>query len=90
MEIPRRLEGLEYFLSEMGVLMQEISKLIDNAFKKAGMTIVPPIIRYVLCSAILLSPCLGLLFMICCGQDDEPASPQAAPSQTKIVGGKQV
>ena len=73
MDFPRRLEGLEYFMSEMGVLFHEISKLIDNAFKKAGLTIVPPMIRYVMCSAILLSPCLGLMFMICCGQDDEPA-----------------
>ena len=72
MEFPRRLEGLEYFVSEFSSLLVEISKLIDNAFTKAGLSIVPSVVRYFLCSLVVLSPCVGLLFMICCGQGDEP------------------
>ena len=74
MDFPRRLEGLEYFTNELSGFAVEISKLIDNAFKKAGFNIVPHAIRYLLCSLVILSPCVGLIFMICFGQDDEPSS----------------
>tara|TARA_B110000285_G_C14739954_1_gene430286 strand:+ start:181 stop:444 length:264 start_codon:yes stop_codon:yes gene_type:complete len=87
MDFPRRLEGLEYFTNEISGFAVEMSKLIDNAFKKAGLTIVPSMVRYVLCSVVICSPCVGLMMMICFGQDDEPSGSHVAPAHSHSHGG---
>ena len=73
-------------------LADELSKLIDNAFKKANLTIVPPFVRYLLVILVIIAPCVGLILMVIFGGDDSNAeqgtAQKAAPTQASAPAAK--
>ena len=59
---------------------KQLKKLINQAFDKAGLSFIPVFVRFILVAAILLSPLIAIVFVICCQKDanDENAVNAAA------------
>ena len=72
MEIPRRLEGMEAFQKQSKDFFGQLAQGIDQMFNKAHISFVPPIVRYLVCILLILSPCFAVCFMIFLDEDDEP------------------
>ena len=56
----------------MGLVFQEFGKGIDQVFEKARIGFVPKPLRYLICLALLLSPVIAIIVMICMDDESPP------------------
>ena len=70
-QIPKRLEGWEQSKKDMEDFLKQLARTIDQMFDKTGLDIVPHFIRYGGISLMVLSPLLGVIYMLIFDDDGE-------------------
>ena len=69
---------------------KQLKKLINQAFDKAGLSFIPVFVRFILIGAILLSPLIALVFIICCQKDADDENAVAAAAAKKMAANNKV
>ena len=64
---------------------KQLKKLINQAFDKAGLSFIPVSVRLILVAAILLSPVIALMFLICFQSDASDENAVAAAAAKKMA-----
>ena len=85
-DIPKRVEGMEKIQKESVSFIMQVAKIIDGAFEKVGLNFVPKMLRYVICAMIILTPSLGICYLLVFDDDlDEPVPRKKTSSSSSKV-----
>ena len=63
---------MEKFKKDTGNFFDELASMVDKAFVKIGAGFIPPILRYILIALLILSPLLGICYLLIFDVDEEP------------------
>jgi len=63
---------MEKLKKDTGNFFHELAHMIDKAFEKIGAGFIPSIVRYIMIALIILSPILGICYLLIFDIDEEP------------------
>lgn len=70
-QIPKRLEGWEQTKKDATDFFKQLAGAIDGMFEKSGLITVPYAIRYGGITLMVLSPLLGVIYMLIFDEDGD-------------------
>jgi hypothetical protein len=63
---------MEKLQKDTNNFFHELASMVDKAFVKIGASFIPPILRYIVIALIILSPILGICYLLIFDVDEEP------------------
>jgi len=73
---------MEKLKKDTNNFFHELAQMVDKAFVKLGAGFIPSILRYTLVALLILSPLLGICYLLIFDSDEEPMPPRRPGQKT--------